>query len=441
MVSLKIKKGKIVMWKDKFKKIWLVFAFAASFFGVVVIFLNNCFKKVRVSTAEIGEIQNFAEAQAFIVRDEEVLTGGDSFSRDCIKYLYSDGGRIAKNSVFAEVYSSPQAAKASSAIDNINAELSVLSNINNNQNNISKSVAGINSQINSEINDLFSSINNSELSRVQTVKNNLRYLLTERQVILGKNVNFNEKINDLKQKKSDLLNEDVCPVNVITSPEAGDLIVNIDGYENSFDYKNILNTDFNKVKINGGLSLDNTHENDEEISEKRNDVIGKIIKSEVWYALCSLDASMSAYATPGADIEISILSIGPKKYIPAKIESVFKDDANQKINLIISCDYMNKDLAYLRKENLKIVFNSYDGLIIDSSSLHESEKEDGSYKFGVYVKAGGYLKWKSVVPIFFQGNTVVCKYSSEEYADESYLQSGDNVVVGGRELYEGKNVK
>ena len=429
------------MWKDKIKKIWLIFAFAVSFFGIVVIFSNNCFKKVTVNTAEIGEIKNFAEAQAFIVRDEEVLTGGGLFGRDCIKYLCPDGGRIAKNSVFAEVYSSPQAAKASSAIDNINAELNILNNINNNRNNISKSMVGINSQINSEINDLFSSINNSELSRVQTVKSNLRYLLTERQVLLGKNVNFNEKINDLEQKRSDLLSEDVHPVSVMTSPETGYFILNIDGYENSFDYKNILNTDFNKIKIDDISLPDDTQEVDEEINAKRNEVIGKIIKSEVWYALFSLDAGMSAYVTPGADIEISILSIGPEKYIPAKIESVFKDDANQKINVIISCDYMNKDLAYLRKENLKIVFNSYDGLIVDSSALHESEKEDGSYKFGVYVKVGGYLKWKSVLPIFFQGNTVVCKYGPEEYADESYLQSGDNVVVGGRELYEGKNVK
>lgn len=424
------------MWRSKFKKRWLILAFAISFCAIVVFFLNCCFKKVKATTVKMGEIKNFAETQAVVVRDEEILMGGESFSKDCIKYLYPDGGKMAKNSIFAEIYSSPQAAKASNAIDAINDELNILDNINNNQNNISKSVAGINSQISSEINNLFSSINNSELSQVQTVKNKLRYLLTERQVLLGKDVNFSEKTNDLNQKKSDLLNEDVRPVSVLTSPESGDLIVNIDGYENSFDYKNISNTDFNK--ISDIFSTNNTAETDEEINAKNESVIGKIIKSEVWYALCSLDISKDIYVTPGADIEISVSSVGSEKYIPAKIEFVFKDEANQKINLIISCDYMNKDLAYLRKENLKIVFNSYHGLIIDRDSLHKSEKSDDNYKFGVYVKVGGYLKWKSVTPVFFQGNIVVCKYSSEEFADENYLQSGDNVVVGGKELYEGK---
>ena len=57
-----------------------------------------------------------------------------------------------------------------------------------------------------------------------------------------------------------------------------------------------------------------------------------------------------------------------------------------------------------------------------------------------YVKAGNYLKWKSVVPLFLNSDSVVCKYDAEEYMNENYLQPGDNVVVNGSDLYIGKKI-
>lgn len=415
------------MKKNKSKKKMTVFVFTIVLGTSAALCLSKLFCGIKTEIAEIGETKNFAEAKAFIIRDEEILTA-NSFNKDNLKYLYPDGEKIAKNSAFAEVYSSTEASKSSYMIDNIESELADLENLNKTRYKISKSVNGINSQINSKINELFFSINNSELSKIQNIKKDLRYLLNERQIVLGKDVDFSKKITDLQRKKASISSETPKPERVITSPESGEFIGNIDGFENRLDYKNILNTDFSDFNVDSITP-----------EAKETSAIGKIIKSETWYAVCSVDSSMSSYIRPEMFVKVNIPSLGPEKYVDAKIESISKETENQKVNLVISCDYMDKNLAYLRKEDLKIIFDTYRGIFISNDSLHKSEKDDT--KFGVYVKIGNYLKWKNVIPVFLNSDTVICKYGQDEYSNENYLQPGDNIIVGGKDLYEGKNVK
>lgn len=383
----------------------------------------------KYEIAEIGEIKNSAETLGLVVRDEELLTVPEPYTKENLKYLYSDGEKISCNSPFAEVYASEDNASASYMADNINSEIETLEELNKKKYNISKALSAVNSQVNSEINNLFSSINNSEISKIQNIKKKLRYLLSERQIILGKNVDFTKKILDLKAEKNEIDSGKTQPVEVLKFPGSGEFISNTDGYEKIVDYKNIFNTDFEKIDI----------ENMAPESVQKN-VIGKIIKSESWYAVCNLDANMSSYVTQGTEINLNIPSLGPEKYFPAKVEAVRKHSSGKKITVIISCNYMNKELANLRKENFRITFDNFKGIIIESNSLHKLSDNENESDFGVYVKVGNYLKWKSVKPIFLNKDVVVCKYDAEEYVSENYLQPGDNVVTSGNDLYVGKKV-
>ena len=388
---------------------------------------EKCVYKYEI--AEIGEIKNSAETMGFVVRDEEILTAPEPYTKENLKYLYSDGEKISCNSSFAEVYPSEDKASASYMIDNINSEIEILEKLNEKKYNISKALSAVNSQINAEINNLFFSIGNSEISKIQTIKKKLRYLLSERQIILGKNVDFTKKILNLKSEKNEINSDKIYPTEILKFPNSGEFISNIDGYEKTVDYKNIFDTDFEKIDL-------------ENIAPKsiQKNVIGKIIKSESWYAVCNLDLNMSSYVTQGTEINLNIPSLGPEKYFPSRVEAVQKHSSDQKITVIISCNYMNKELANLRKENFKITFDNFKGIIVKSNSLHKLSNNENEYDFGVYVKVGNYLKWKLVKPIFLNKDVVVCKYDAEEYMNENYLQPGDNVVVSGNDLYIGKKI-
>lgn len=413
------------------KRLHKILVITAIFAGISIIglsYFNVDYGSLTTELTEIGEYKNLAETTGFFVRSEEVLTTDSSYGKDNLKYLYSDGEKVACNNTFAEVYATPQEASLSYMIDNLDKELSTLEELNNTKYNISKGLSSVNSQINSEINNLFFSINNSELSKVETIKQDLRYLLNERQIILGKDVDFSQKISELKSQKENLCSNKLNLIKSISFPHSGEFISNTDGYENSFDYEHILTMDLSKMNI------DNINKSSQPNS------IGKIIKSDSWYVLCSVDVSMSPYISKNMEIKLNIPSQGPEKYYPCKIEEFSRDSSGEKLNLIISCDYMNKDLAYLRKENIKIVFDTFNGLIVNSESLHKSD-DCKELNFGVYIKIGDYIKWKNVVPVFLGKTTVVCKYDAEESVNEKYLQPGDNVVIGGKDLYEGKRVK
>lgn len=417
------------MKKQRLTKKALKIAVVLGLFGVAVGWFI-CEKFVyKYEIAEIGEVKNSAETVGFVVRDEEILTAPESYTKENLKYIYSDSEKIPCHSVFAEVYSSEEKASAGYMIDNINSEIEILEELGDKKYNISKALSAVNSQVNSEINSLFLSINNSEISKIQNIKKKLRYLLSERQIILGKNVDFTKKIQDLKSEKSNIASGKIEPDTTLKSPCSGEFISNTDGYEKTVNYKNIFSTDFEKIDP-GNIEPEQIQSN----------VIGKIIKSECWYAVCNLDSNMSSYVTEGTEINLNIPSLGPEKYFPARVEAVRKHSSRKKITVIISCNYMNKELANLRKENFKIAFDNFKGIIIKSSALHKTNDSKNESNFGVYVKVGNYLKWKSVNPMFLNEDTVVCKYDAEEYMCEDYLQPGDNVVINGNDLYIGKKM-
>lgn len=417
------------MKKRKLIKKILVGAVILGIFGFAIsLFISEKFV-YKYETAEIGELRNSAETTGFVVRDEEILTAPEPYTKENLKYLYSDGEKIACHSPFAEVYPSAEEASASYMIDNINAEIEILEELQEKKYSISKALSSVNSQVNSEINNLFLSINNSEISKIQNIKKKLRYLLSERQIILGKNVDFTKKLIDLKSEKNEIASGKTEPTEVLKFPHSGEFISNLDGYEKSIEYKNIFSTDFEKTDI----------ENISPESAQKN-VIGKVIKSESWYAICNLDVRMSSYVTEGTEINLNIPSLGPEKYFPARIEAVRKHSSGKKITVIISCNYMNKELAGLRKENFKITFDNFKGIIIKSNSLHKKSDNENESDFGVYVKVGNYLKWKSVKPLFLNSDVAVIKYGAEEYMNEDYLQPGDNIAVNGNDLYVGKKI-
>lgn len=62
--------------------------------------------------------------------------------------------------------------------------------------------------------------------------------------------------------------------------------------------------------------------------------------------------------------------------------------------LVVSCNYMDKNLARVRKENIKITLNEYSGLKVKRSAIHKYSGSESDGELGVYVKVGGYLKLK-----------------------------------------------
>lgn len=415
------------MKRFNFKKI-IIFAFFSIFLYVIYRFVSYKYMGVETQMAEKGDIKDSIETVGIAVRDEVILNN-DSYNKDSLKYLFSDGEKVAKNSPFAEVYRSSEDAKASYKIDSIDKEIEVLEKLNFSRYNIFRGVNFINNQINEEIKNLLISQGDIKLLESNEYKQKILYLLNEKQIILGKDINLDDRIKALEEEKNQLISSYSKNVSVVNAPESGEFISHSDGYENTIDYKSITHSNFEDLNF-------------EDISyNSSNNKISKIIKSETWYVVCKINSDEFSKLSVGNDVKINIMSIDFASDIPCRIESVVQRLKFDDYIVVLSCDYMNKNLASVRKEKIKIDLKEYSGIKINKNAIHNYSDDNNTFETGVYVKCGNYLKFKKVRPVFLGPTDIICSYTPEEDSDVNYIHLGDKVVVEGIELYKDKRVR
>ena len=403
------------------------------FFTLMILsnFIIKNHSKNKTEIAQIGEVQNTLKVNGFVVRNEEIIRTDHNLNHG-VKYFFNDGEKVSKNGVLAQFYKNDSNAKYRYTIDSLNREIEILEKLNSSKYNYSQSINAVNSKINDEIKNLNIYLNDSNVKSSAESRNKILYLLNEKQIILGKNVDFDSKIKALKSEKERLELPNSNTVSEIKSPESGDFISHIDNFENKFDYKNLKFedfTDFNPDNITPDKSQGNE--------------IGKIIKSSTWYIVSKISESEADKISEGNEVKINIDGLNFIKNIPGKIETIKKDFSAKTYTLIISCEYMNKDIASIRNEEFKITSECHSGLVINRSSVHENPESinnNSEKNFGVYVIMGNYLKFKKINPTFWSDKEVVCKYSPIEEDDKNYLQLGDIIVTEGTDLYNGKKL-
>lgn len=409
----------------KSKKIIFYMIFFILAVALVLKIVGVNFLNYEIQVAEIDSAQQSITATGFIVRNEEKIEIAKN-QKALLKYFVSDGERVSRHGTIAGVYAGLSDAKASYKIDNIDKEIEILEKLNLCKYNFSQSINSVNKKINEEIKNLLVVMADSKLTEISGIRDKILYFLNERQIILGKDVDFSGKINSLKSEKEKLASVKV--ISEIKSPESGDFVSKVDNYENVVDYKNVKSINFSD------LNLDEIHPDVGDVDT----CIGKIIKSSTWYVIFKIEEEKISEFSSLDDVTLSVDGLDYVKDIPAKIERVNKDSNSKDFIVLVSCDYMNEKLASLRKEEFNIKFKRYEDIRVKKKAIHQNK--ENSDEFGVYVVKGNYLKFKKVNPIFWSEEDVICAYEDSQISDEGYLQIGDKIIVGGKDVHEGKKI-
>ena len=412
----------------KSKKLKKIIISCFLFLVLLVLIFYFLYKKkfnVDFQIAELHEVKDSFRITGMVVRDEEIITTPEE-NKAFLKYLVKDGDKSPKNGIIAEVYDSSESSKASYKIDLLDKEIKVLEKLNTCQYNFSQSINALNKKISEEVKNLLVSVNDFQVADSINLRNKILYFLNEKKIILGKSVNFEEKIQELKKEKNKLLSLNPHIVSQIKSPDSGVFFTSTDGYEESFSYKNLK---AEKAQFSNLSNVNN--------SENYNGVIGKIVKLCTWYIVCEMSKEQADKISPGQEASISVEGLETVKNLPCKIESINSPCDNSNSTVLISCNYMNEHIASLRNEDFVLEFNKYYGLEVDKDAVCQDSSDEN--KFGVYVTHGNYLKFKKINPVYWKEDKVICAYGNDEYSDESYLQVGDKIVKGSN-LYPGKKV-
>ena len=407
--------------------VYIVFLF------ITTNFLGN--DNIVTETAYHAKAYDIVESRCVIVRDEEYLQAS---SDGVLVFDVDDGGKVTADGVIATAYASQDDVSAVKQKEDLNAQIAYLESLNSVNSAANIGIDTINGQINDRLESVLNAVNRQEYDDLDSREENLLTSILRKQILTGEQGNIEEKINALKAQRDAITAG--TPIGTVKAGSAGYFVSKVDGYETAFDVTKLDEVTVDDVNNASAADIDPDH------------YTGKIIKGVNWYLLCPVSAD-EATSLSHTDSEIKIrLPSAIDGDIPAKILCVNTFGDSDKAVAVLQCNYMNDAISKLRRENVEIIVNEYDGLKISKSALHDdditytvtddkgNDTEATARVQGVYVEYGAELVFKQVVIEYSGDDYIIC---NEEPGDGALLDGTtvslyDKVVIEGGDLFDGK---
>lgn len=424
------------MKKSFLKKVVYIPLICLVSFYVLYHLFSFIFPNIKTETAYMSHSFDAIDSNAFIIRDEKsILNDTDGY----VNFVLTDGDKISKDGVIAQVYSTEEQGLVKKKIKNIENEIERLENLENFGIALSTSPSSIERQAYQELNGLLKSVNNSEYQKLQKYRNKILSLLNKRQLAIGNTFNFSDKKILLKKEIEDINVKNDGEIKNILAEESGYFLGKTDGYENIYDYNNVLNITSDKVK-----SLIESKEPFEK-------TFAKLVKSSMWYAVCNVqkDEALKFHIDQYVSLSMPLAS---SDKIKAKVVAINQENKNSPAAIVFQCDYIDKNVLSIRKEPIKIIIEEYSGISVNKKAIHEQKimvdnnDEEKSFEKtvkGVYVRQGKQIVFKEVDIVFSSDDYVLCNPIPDKtnFNSDNTIKEYDEIVVQGKGLYDKKIVR
>ena len=399
---------------------------------------------LKTEAATYSTVSESIDTTGFIIRDEEVISSSYS---GVLNYTVDDGEKVAEGGAIAEIYPTEEDAAVQNRIARIDDELTRLSALETPSDSTASNPKLIGSQISKKITSILGALKSGSMSDVTDERNDLQLLLSQRQVVTGKESSgdYAAHVNELHEERIALTQSASASIGTVSSPAAGYFIRSVDGYENAVSLDGVTSLSVSDVR-----ALE-----EEEPAGTDTESIGKVAKDFNWYIACILTENdlVRLDRTTKVTVEMPFATV---EQIPAEVVKINRDSETGEAAVILKCTYMNSDLASARMETLRINISSYSGVLVPESAVHFADvvahetDEDGNevdvtYENirGVYVKSGSRLRFVQIFSDATINGYAICKVSlsteeREQLVTGDTIQLYDEVVVEGTDLYDGK---
>ncbi len=376
---------------------------------------SSVYKPITTVTAETYTAVEGYNINAVIIREEKLITSNTS---GALHFVVSDGERVAKDGIIANIYSNAEASVDVSRIAQLDERIADMEQMQGYNDVEAADISLINNKVNSSLNQMIRGISAGNFSSIDDDASELLTNINRRQMITGEQTDFSDRINELKAERDSLNASLPQPVGSITAKESGYYVSNADGYENTLkcdDIEKITPQYLDELKVESVPS----------------DTIGKIVSGYTWYIAAKVDLNESVKYKVGDNLTLKT-TLKSSSELDVTVEQINTSKDDNTAVLIFSCSQMNSELASIRKGSMTIIKNTYEGLKIPTKALRFQNE-----KTGVFVLSGTTLKFVGVNVIYRTDEYIVCE---QQVSNDTVLRLYDDVVVKGRQLYDGKVV-
>lgn len=376
---------------------------------------SSFYKPITTASAEYYTAVEGVEITGTIIREEKIITAS---SDGTLHFLLSDGERVAKDGVVANIYSNADVSVTVNRIEQLKSRIADIEEMQGYNDIEAADISLANNKIKKSLNQLIRTSASGDFSHTADAENDLLTNISRKQMITGEQTDFSALLGELKTELDTLNASLPAAIGQIKTDSSGYFVSGTDGYENVLLCEN---ADSITPEFLDNLKPEQTAEN----------TVGKIVSGYVWYIAATVDINDSLQYKTGESLKIET-SIKSSPELEVTVEKINNSADGERATVIFSCSQMNSELASMRKGVMTVVKNTYSGLRIPTKALRV---QDG--QTGVFVRSGQALKFVTVNVIYRTDEYIICELQT---SNESVLRIYDEVVVKGKRLYDGKIV-
>lgn len=379
----------------------------------VSIFYNNDGRDYVTESALMLKSTDSAVINGVFIRDENVIKYN---GEGAVSYSVSDGGKVGKGSVIAEIYPSSEQIQINRQISSLEDELALLKKIQNPGTVESAQPSSLSVLIQEQYRNLIYYRDLKNYSKISEKEENLLVYLSTYQLLTNSDVSFTDRISEITAEINNLKLEMSQPVDVKTSDRSAYFVSYCDGYEDELKKSDIKNLTADYLKTVEDKKL--TDEN----------IIGKTIDSYEWYIAGIVDNTNKSYEA-GQKIKIKTES-SPEEH-DAEIIDVIDNGNPAECVIVASSDEFGYSLVQHRCERTEIIKGVYNGLKVPRKAIRFQKNSDSDEKCkGVYILQGEQVVFRKI-DVIYEGNDYVLSkiFSKDEGTD--YLALYDDIIVEG----------
>lgn len=381
---------------------------------VVIQFYKVTHIELKTQTATVSTVYDKVSSEALFIRDESVV---EKAATGVTVPCFEDGDKINVKGNVAMQFSSSKAAANYSKYTDLTNQIKYYQTLEAQTVGQSANLETINEDIEQKV------INYADglcRNKICDTAQELDSVLVRRQLIIGEDVDLLSIIENLRDKRNSYSSFSK-PDKYIKTDESGVFSSYTDGYENIIDFDKAEETSIDEFK--SALSAVDK-------SQDVADNVGKLVTSYTWYVQTLVSTDTVKNLENGDYVNI-VLKDDSSKEFKAEIVSGADVSLGQKETLLVlKLNEMDADIAKLRKAEIEIRRNEYEGIKIPSEALHVV---DG--KKGVYVLIASQIKFREVNIIYSDDDYVLAEYDE---SNTNSIHLYDKIITQGKDLKDGK---
>lgn len=400
----------------------LLFLGAAAYFAVYA--YHIFFGGYETATVYNYTGQSTLPAEGYLVREETVLSDGGSLE----EIVVAEGENVALGDVVARVYRSENALEQHRRLEALETELERLEYIRSRGTEESDAMR-LNGEIVTAMTDLKASAARQDFTNLDDRVESLQDLIFRRDFTYSTSSTLSQQIDAVEEQIAELRSATESAVSTVYSPAAGIFSGLVDGYESCLTIDAL--TDLTPV------ALRELAGNQTEVSGQE---LGKVITSFRWYYAAVMSQDVTKHLSSGDTATVNFEgSTGAQKMT---VQSISAADENGKVAVVFVSNRNLSSTTLLREQNVDVAYGTYEGLRIPARALR-ADQQTG--QLGVYRISGAQAQWMPVELIFTGSDYYLVRSVTEENMSQlqeaERLKPGDEVLVRGKNIYDGKVIK